>query len=91
MEKQNAIKGLAYITKTDPLGSLLVVLLSGAIIDTSKMNALLMFATMPAALKIAILLLRLNKSANKKRFNIKFPFFQYILKGSFLSMYEKYD
>ena len=56
MEEQDAIKGQAYITMTYTLGSVIGSLLGGALIDSSGVNAMLIFATISAAFGMLILL-----------------------------------
>lgn len=56
MEEQDAIKGQAYITMTYTLGSVIGSLLGGALIDSSGVNAMLIFATISAAFEMLILL-----------------------------------
>lgn len=66
MEEQDAIKGQAYITMTYTLGSVIGSLLGGALIDSSGVNAMLVFATISAAFGMLILLFATERTTSSR-------------------------
>ena len=66
MEEQDAIKGQAYITMTYTLGSVIGSLLGGALIDSSGVNAMLIFATISAAFGMLILLFATERTTSSR-------------------------
>lgn len=66
MEKQDAIKGQAYITMTYTLGSVIGALLGGALIDAAGINAMLIFATISSAIGMLILLFATERSSSSR-------------------------
>ena len=56
MEKQDAIKGQAYMTMTYTLGSVAGALIGGALIDGMGVVSMLIFATVSAAAGMGIML-----------------------------------
>ena len=66
MEEQDAIKGQAYISMTYTLGSVIGSLLGGALIDSSGVNAMLIFATISAAFGMLILLFATERTTSSR-------------------------
>lgn len=66
MEEQDAIKGQAYITMTYTLGSVIGSLLGGALIDSSGVNAMLIFATISATFGMLILLFATERTTSSR-------------------------
>ena len=66
MEEQDAIKGQAYITMTYTLGSVIGALLGGALIDAAGVNAMLIFATVSAAVGMVILLFATERTNSSR-------------------------
>lgn len=66
MEEQDAIKGQAYITMTYTLGSVTGALLGGALIDAAGVNAMLIFATVSAAVGMVILLFATERTNSSR-------------------------
>ena len=62
MEKQDAIKGQAYMTMTYTLGSVAGALVGGALIDSLGVISMLGFATVSAAAGMVIMLLTAQKA-----------------------------
>lgn len=62
MDQQDAIKGQAYMTMTYTIGSVVAAFLGGALIDLAGVNAMLLFATVCAALGMMIMLLAAEKA-----------------------------
>lgn len=66
MEEQDAIKGQAYITMTYTLGSVIGALLGGALIDARGVDAMLIFATVSAAVGMAVLLFATEQTESSR-------------------------
>ena len=66
MEEQDAIKGQAYITMTYTLGSVIGALLGGALIDAAGVNAMLIFATVSAAVGMVVLLFATERTNSSR-------------------------
>lgn len=62
MEKQDAIKGQAYMTMTYTLGTVAGALIGGALIDSMGVDSMLIFATASAAAGMAIMLFTAQKA-----------------------------
>lgn len=62
MEKQDAIKGQAYMTMTYTLGSVAGALIGGALIDSMGVISMLVFATVSAAAGMMIMLFTAQKT-----------------------------
>lgn len=62
MEKQDVIKGQAYMTMTYTLGSVIGALMGGALIDSLGVRSMLVFATASAAAGMVIMLLTAQKT-----------------------------
>lgn len=62
MEREDAIKGQAYMTMTYTIGSVIGAMLGGTLIDLAGVNAMLLFATISAALGMVIMLLAAQKA-----------------------------
>lgn len=61
-EKQDAIKGQAYMTMTYTLGTVAGALIGGALIDSMGVDSMLIFATVSAAAGMAIMLFTAQKA-----------------------------
>ena len=68
MEKQDVIKGQAYMTMTYTMGSVAGALLGGVLIDRLGVTSMLIFATISAAVGMVIMLLAVQKVENNENF-----------------------
>lgn len=66
MEKEDVIKGQAYMTMTYTLGSVIGALLGGALIDSVGVSSMLIFATCSAAAGMVIMLLSTQKAKQEE-------------------------
>jgi PPP family 3-phenylpropionic acid transporter len=64
METQDTIKGQAYLTMTYTIGSVLGSLIGGRLIDSSGVNAMLIFATAASFIGMLIILIFATKTKN---------------------------
>jgi PPP family 3-phenylpropionic acid transporter len=64
METQDTIKGQAYLTMTYTIGSVLGSLIGGRLIDSSGVNAMLIFATAASFIGMLIILVSATKIKN---------------------------
>ena len=65
MEEQDAIKGQAYMTMTNSLGSVLGALIGGGLLDAAGTTAMLIFATAAAAVGMTIVLLTVGRRTER--------------------------
>ena len=65
MEEQDAIKGQAYMTMTNSLGSVLGALIGGWLLDAAGTTAMLVFATAAAAVGMTIVLLTVGRGTER--------------------------
>lgn len=66
MEKEDVIKGQAYMTMTYTLGSVVGALLGGALIDSMGVPSMLIFATCSAAAGMVIMLLSTQRAKSEE-------------------------